>query len=326
MTNPNTDLTDLQVLVHEQVEKKLRDSASNANQFMREMMKAGRKKVYRGGEYIRVNINYQGNGTYTRFTDWDKLNISPRNTVTAARYAPKQCSVSLAISGTERAKVRGDAELVDLYASRAEGMEIEFKNNMAADLYSTGTADGGLQVTGLQGYITTAPAVGTTGGIPRAGNTFWQNQYFQCSAQTGGSATSENIHGYMIETALSITVNEGIDGFDAIFADNDFWHLYYNSREARQRITNESAKSLGPNLTFLNKPVFLDGGIGGSCPAKSMFFVNYNDLSLYVHPGEDFSQLGKTREPLAQHGEVKLYGFMGNLVAHSLRQLAIMQE
>lgn len=326
MANPNSDLSDLQVLVHEQIESKLRDSASNANQFMRELNKAGRKKTYKGGEYIRVPITFQGNGTYTRFTNWQNLNISPKNTVTAARYKPKESSVSLAISGTEMNTVRGDAELVDLYASRADGMEVEFKNNFGTDLYSTGTADGGMQINGVQSFITTAPASGTTGGIPRATNDFWQNQYLQCSAQPGGVATSLNIHGYMMEMAISITVNEGVDSFDAIFADSNFWQLYYNSRDARQRIENGRAESLGPSLTFLNKPVYLDGGIGGSCPADSMYFIRYNDLALYVHPGQDFSQLGKTREPLRQNGQVKLYGFMGNLVASSLRQLGVIQN
>jgi hypothetical protein len=71
-----------------------------------------------------------------------------------------------------------------------------------------------------------------------------------------------------------------------------------------------------PTLKFMNADVVLDGGIGGFCPSKTMFFLNTKYLFLRPHSARDMVPLspGK-RYAINQDAEVQILAWAGNLTS-----------
>jgi hypothetical protein len=65
----------------------------------------------------------------------------------------------------------------------------------------------------------------------------------------------------------------------------------------------------------LNCDVFLDGGIGGSIPTNTMYFINSKFLFLRPHKDRNFTAIGGDRQSVNQDALVKLYGWAGALTS-----------
>ena len=71
----------------------------------------------------------------------------------------------MSISGLEMLQNSGKEKMLDLLESRIGNAERTFQNNLSNDAYSTGTADGGKQIGGLQLLVSTTNNSGVIGGI-----------------------------------------------------------------------------------------------------------------------------------------------------------------
>ena len=65
--------------------------------------------------------------------------------------------------------------------------------------------------------------------------------------------------------------------------------------------------------------VVLDGGVGGACPADSMFFLNTDYIFFRPHADRNFTVLGDDRFATNQDAMVKLIGFAGNMTVSNRR-------
>ena len=93
------------------------------------------------------------------------------------------------------------------------------------------------------------------------------------------------------------------------------WGLYMASLQAQQRFSSPEVGNLGfPTLKFMDCDVVLDGGIGGFCPAKTMFFLNTKYIFLRPHTARDMVSLDpKKRYAINQDAEVSILAWAGNL-------------
>lgn len=201
----------------------------------------------------------------------DQLDITPQSVITAAQYNIKQAAVSVSMSGLEELQNSGEPQIINLLESRIENAEGSFLNNLSNDIYSAGTASGGLQIGGLQSLVSDA-GTGTVGGINSSTWTFWQNYSFSFATNNlvPGPATIQRA---MNTTWLATKRNR--DECDLIVADNTYFRYYLESLQAHQRFMNEDLKNAGFfNLKFMNADVVCDGGYGGSAPASHMYFLN----------------------------------------------------
>ncbi len=69
----------------------------------------------------------------------------------------------------------GKERMINLLDSRIGNAERTMTNNISNDCYSTGTADGGKQIGGLQLLVADIADSGTVGGIDPATWAFWRN-------------------------------------------------------------------------------------------------------------------------------------------------------
>src|SRR5215469_13272735 len=163
--------------------EELADNVTKNNALLSRMKRSGSIKPVSGGRTILQEHEYNENGTYQRYAGYQTLNISPSDVFTSAEYDWKQAAVVVTWNGLEiDVQNTGEEQAIDLLESRISNAEKTFANNLNYDMYSNGTADGGLQMGGIQLLIADAPNSGVVGGIDRAQWPFWRNAKFSMAA------------------------------------------------------------------------------------------------------------------------------------------------
>jgi hypothetical protein len=306
---------------------KLADNISDNNAALRRLKEKGKIKPFSGGRTIVQELEYAENSTYTRYSGYETLNISPSDVFTAAEFNIKQAAVAVTISGLEQLQNSGKEQVIDLLESRIGNAERTFMNNLSADIYSDGTASGGKQIGGLQLLVADSPSTGTVGGIDRASWNFWRNISYDATTDGGAAATSANIQSYMNRVWLQVV--RGTDRPDLIVADNNYFRLYLESLQTIQRITSDKMASAGfTSLKYMDADVVLDGGYGGNAPTNHMYFLNTNYLHFRPHRDRNFVALDPEggRFSVNQDAIVKLWAWAGNCTLSNAFTQAVLKD
>jgi hypothetical protein len=291
---------------------KLADNVTNNDALLSRMKKKGSIKPVSGGRTIVEELEYAQNGTYQRYAGYQVLNIQPSDVFTAAEFDWKQVAVAVTWNGLEiDVQNTGEEQIIDLLEARIANAEKTMRNNLSYDLYSNGTADGGLQIGGLQLLVADAPSSGVVGGIDRSQWSFWRNQVFSGVNNGGGAVSATNIQGYM--NALWLATKRQNDVTDLIIADNNFFQFYWQSLQAIQRITKEDDGEAGyQRLKFMGADVVADGGVGAACPANHMYFLNTEYIKYRPSSKRNMVPLENVQS-INQDASVKLIVWAGNM-------------
>lgn len=310
MASPN--LSELVTTTLRSRTKRLADNVTKQTALLNRLRERGKVKPVSGGRTIVQELEYAENSTYMRYSGYEQLNISPSDVFSAAEYDWKQASVAVTISGLEQIQNAGPERIIDLLEARISNAEKTMMNNISADCYSDGTADGGKQIGGMQLLVSDTPNAGVVGGIDAATWSFWRNVAFNATTDGGAAVSTANIQSYMNSVWVQLVRNT--DKPDLIVADNEMWRLYLESLQAIQRITQVTEASAGfQSLKYMTADVVLDGGFGGAAPAKHMYFINSDYL--FYRPSRDRNmevQEGD-RVPVNQDAIVKMVMFAGNM-------------
>ncbi len=290
----------------------LADNMSDNTALLMRLRARNRVRPASGGRTLVQELNYAENSTYLRYSGYELLNINPSEVFTAAEFDWKQAAVAVTISGLEQLQNTGPDQIIDLLESRIENAEMTFVNQLSTDVYSDGTADAGKQIGGMQLLVADAPSTGIVGGINRATFSFWRNQ-----VQTSGGLTSSNVKSQMNQLYLQTKRNR--DTTDLIVADNNYFRLYWESLQDIQRINSTEMGQAGfMSLKYMMSDVVCDGGIGGSCPANHMYFLNTNFIFFRPHRQRNVVVQDGDRVPVNQDAIVKLIFFAGNMTTSNL--------
>jgi hypothetical protein len=288
------------------------DNVSDNSALLFKMRESGRIKPVDGGYEIREPLDYQENGTFKRYYGWETLNVNPSETIDAAKFAPKQAAVAIAVSGLEEAQNAGKEQLFDLVEARIENAKRTLRNNINGDLYSDGTGDGGKQIGGLQHLVSATPTSGTVGGINRATWSFWQNQLYRAVTDGGVAISSANVLTYFNKLKLRCTRNT--DRPKIAFCDDTIYEAFLSALQARQIITESKMAEAGFDAIRVGGvDIVHDGGVGGACPSASLFLINTDYMKFRPYKNRNMVPLNPDRFAVNQDGYVKLIGFMGNL-------------
>jgi hypothetical protein len=289
--------------------KSVTDNLSNRNALLKYIMKRGNKRMEDGGLSIVEPLDYAANGTYQRYSDWDVLDISASEVISAAEYQWKQIAVNVVASGRELRINSGESQIIKLAAARIKNAIRTFNNNFSSDLYSDGTTAN--QINGLQAIIPDAVTVGTVGGINAATFSFWQPQQSDASdlSVTVSATTFEN--GLMLP--LWLKLDRGPDDQpDLIVMDSVYYAFFEASQTSLKRYNDTSKGDAGfVTLKYKNADVLYDGNSG--IPTSHAYFINTNYMKLCVHQNADMEVMDDMR-PVNQDGSVTPILWMGNLV------------
>lgn len=327
MAIPNSAITEIVATTLRNRSGKAADNVSKNNALANRLKKRGKVKPVSGGRTIVQELEYAENGTFKRYSGYERLNIAPSDVFTAAEFNYAQAAVAVSISGLEMLQNAGEEQVIDLLEGRINNAERTLANNIAVDMYSDGTADGGKQIGGLQLLVDPTPATGTVGGIDASQTiaTFWRNIAFDATTDGGTAATSANIQSYMNRVWVQLV--RGADGPDLIVADNNYYRLYLESLQAIQRITSDEMAEAGfTSLKYMNADVVLDGGVGGGAGTNTMYFLNTDYIFFRPHSARNFAPIGDERFSTDQDAMVKLIGFAGNMTVSNRRLQGLLTD
>lgn len=309
---PSPNLSEVVTTTLRNRSRVLADNVTKNTALLSRLEQKGKIKPVDGGRTIVEELFYAENSTYTRYSGYDQINIQPSDVITSAEYNYAQAAVAVVMSGLEMLQNSGENAVVDWLDARIENAEMTFRNNMSADIYSDGTANGGKQIGGLALLVPDNPTTGTVGGIPRSLWPFWRSTKFSGVTDGGAAVSAATIQGYMNRVYLAVSRNN--DRPDLIVADNNYFRFYWESLQAIQRITDTRKGVAGfSSLQFMDADVVFDGGIGGAATTNHMWFLNTNYICFRPHSKRNMEVLDPDRFAVNQDAIVKLIAFAGNL-------------
>jgi hypothetical protein len=257
---------------------------------------------------------YQRNKSDQRYSGYDALNINAVDVLTAAEYPWRQVAVNVAASGLELRTNMGESRIINFTKAKIRNAMNSFKNGMAGDIYSDGTAAN--QINGLQALIADT-GTGTVGQINSSTFPFWQNFVQSAGAPLqGGSALTlgpSTIESLML--TLYIKLTRGTDQADMIVMSDDLFTFFEQSQTSLKRYSSESgseeAKAGFVTMKYKQADVFFDSS--GGIPAIHAYFINTDYVELVVHRDADMTIMDELKS-VNQDAVVIPVLWMGNLV------------
>ena len=295
------------------------DLVSNANVLLSTMKAGGQFKTFQGPT-IRERLLYNESGTYVRFSGYQFLDPKPAELLNDAEFTPKMAAVSVVLSGEDILQNSGStAQLLNIMDTHIAAAEQELEDRFTEDLHSDGTADGGLQVGGLQLAIPTTATSGTYGGIDRAANAVWRTTTYDANSDFSGYTAVTATSILPMFNTIVIQRSRGKRGPDLILSSTEHYTAYQGATTAIQRITDGGGTGkLGfPSLKYYGAgksiDVVLEGGIGSAMPSNTTYFIDSNSLRFRYHPDRNFTKFGGKLSPVNQDAVVQHIGFYGEL-------------
>ncbi|MCA1788685.1 MAG: phage major capsid protein [Thioalkalivibrio sp.] len=304
MAFPN--VSDIIATTIESRTRKIADNVTDNNALLKKLSMSGRIKTFSGGTKIYQELSFQENQNAGFYSGYDLLPVAASDVLSAAEFEIKQAAVPVVISGLEQLQNSGKEKMIDLMESRMTVAEATMANLICTSLYSDGTGYGGKEITGLDLAVPLDPTTGTYGGINRATWNFWRSQLKDVGDTTTLQADMNSLWASLIR---------GTDRPDQIIMDDTVWEAYVASLQAQQRFQQADVGDLGfPTLKFMGTDVCLDGGIGGSCPAGTAFFLNTKYIHYRPHRDRNMVPLSPNRRYATnQDAEVQILAWAGNL-------------
>lgn len=310
MASPNSTFTELVSTTFRNHRKDIKDNVSLNNALYRRLVGKERFELEDGGLSIVETLDYAENGSYQRFSGYDRLDISPSDVISAAEFNWRQIAINVIASGQELRTNSGKSQIIKLVKARTTNAIRTFRNNFSSDLYSDGTLSN--QINGLQALVADA-GTGTVGGIDSSTYTFWKNKVQSAAAPlqggagiTPGATTMESLM-----QPLWLALVRGDDKPDLIVSDNTYFTFYEMGLVANKRYTNtENGNSGFTELKYKSADVIFDGGSG--IPTAHMYFLNTDYFKIIAHRDADFVELPDAR-PTNQDAVIMPFIWMGNL-------------
>jgi hypothetical protein len=321
MASANSTFTELVTTTLRNHRAEIKDNVSERVALLRYMKKKGNYRTEDGGLTIVAPLDYAENGTYQRYSDWDVLDISQSDVLSAAEYPWKQIAINVVASGRDIRINSGESKIMNLAKSRINNAKRTFMNNFSEDMYSAGSLTN--QVNGIQAIIADTNT-NTVGGISANTWSFWRNTVFDLSANsvTISATTIEN--SAMLPLWLSIDRGPG-DHPDLIVMDSVYYKHFEGSQTSLKRYADSQAANGGfVALKYKNADVVFDGTASG-IPASHAYFINTNYFELVAHKDADMEVLEEIR-PVNQDGSVTTMVWMGNLVCSNRKLQGVIIE
>jgi hypothetical protein len=308
MSNPNFDSLVATTLKH--YVPKMADNIFKRYALLDFLNRKAKSRTVSGSSIV-VPLMYETSGTFTTYSRYDTLDLTPQEGMTAAEYAWKQAAVSVAISGIEEAMNSGKEQVLDLLKAKITQAEKTAAHEFNSMFFtSDGTGNGGKDFLGLLAIVgdaTHGPA--TVGGINGTTQAYWR-------ANISDSAVALTISDIW-QTYNDCTAGGGDDAPDFEITTQTLWQSYNDQLQPQQRFENAKLAEAGfRNLMHGGAPVTWDT----MCPAGDWYFLNSDHLFLAKGKGKWFT-MRKFVEPEDRDAKYALILSYGQLVTDERRKL-----
>ncbi len=155
----------------------MQDNIHKSVPFLSFMKEAGKILLLDGGQRIKADLEYGKNSTVQSQSQYELVDTTPQEGITAAFFDWKELTGTLSISRKERRQNSGKHKMFDLVAAKQMQLENSFAEEVTKQILSAGTGNSSKDLGGLQAAIPDTPTTQTYGGISRADESWWRNQY-----------------------------------------------------------------------------------------------------------------------------------------------------
>lgn len=287
----------------------LTDNVFTARPLTNHLMSNGRIRMVNGGTKIVEPLIYGQNDTVAAYSDYDTIDLTPQQGISAAEFDWKQYAASIAISGIEEAKNNGEQEVINLLEAKIMQAEESMREGFNQMFFSN--APGAKDWNGLGNLVSDSVAVG---GIDPTdpGNEFWASYV---------EDTAADLDLKMMATAYN-SVSVGNDHPDFVLTTQTLFEAYEALLQPQLRYTDTKTADAGfQNLLFKAAPVTFDV----HAPAGSMYFINSKYLTLVGHSGKWFSNTPFVR-PENMDARYALILCYGNLTIRNRKKQGVLQN
>jgi len=307
MASASSTFSELVVTTYRNHRSKVVDNISNRNALVKRLKKRGNYKTTDGGTTIAIPLDYASNNTYLRYSDWDTLNISQSEVLTAAEYQWRQIAIHVVASGRELRINSGDQQIVDLAAARIKNAIRTFTNSFSTDVYSAGSATN--QINGLAAIVAETNT-NVVGGLDANIWSFWQNYVLDASDTVTTPSASNIENGLMLPAWLNLDRGPD-DQPDLIVCNTTYYQYFEGSQVSLKRYTGDSTVTGGfTGLKYKTADVVFDTSASGIL--SNMYFLNTQYLGITAHKDADMDEMDE-KNPTNQDGAVIPILWMGNL-------------
>ncbi len=276
-------------------EKEFKDQVFYNTVLLNHMKENGGVLEKDGGTTIRVPL-MTGKGTSEWFSGTDHLDVAPVDTLDAAEYTWRNLNASIVFTLDDELSNSGKEQVVDLIEAKIKQAELTISDALNSKLYNGTGSEARPAIVGLDTLIGTGTFAGIAGGT----YTDWQS-YVESSA---GALTLAQMR-----TAKN-TINQGKGGSPvSIISTTQTLYEKYESLatptfQANPLVTSKETQRLidagFSALAYAGIPVVIDN----SATATNMYFLNTQNLKIYVHK-DAFMDKTETRRPTDQHVNVQ---------------------
>lgn len=270
------------------VRKSMTDNIFDTRPLLNFFKSNGRLRTINGGISIVEPLLY-AEGEADSYAEWDQLDVTPKNTVTAAQFDWKLLYATIAISGLEEAQNNGKEQIINLLEAKIMQAEETLKsrlNGMLFGTYTSGTAANDFN--GLPELIDDTTAIG---GIDPATEAWWKSDETVVGAVDAAGLEAA------LRTAYLGTSDAGPDTVDAIFTNAYGFGFYESTLTPQVRYSDGAKANLGfRNIMYMNVPMFWDfqcsGGTEGTVATTSASYYGLNSkyVGLVIHSDRNFKQ------------------------------------
>lgn len=243
------------------------------------MLTRKEKKWDSGGDTIQPAITYAFASNAGSYRGYDPLDITPQQTLTDAEFRRKQNYASIVYNGYETASSRGKNAIFKMAEVAMTDAENAIFNNMATQIFSNGTGNGGKDILGLDAAIDDGTGTAVYGGIDRSTNTFWK---------AGLTAVAGNLSMAQLTTAFVTASRGGVTNSpDFIVCGLNAWlaiNTLCRTKFLEHAMTSNAGKMFGnlgfPMINFMGIPVVYDE----YCPTGTAYMLNSETVQLWSDP------------------------------------------
>lgn len=267
---------------------KIADNIFNGLVLVEYMLKQGNVEYKKGGASILVPLAYAKNTTAKSYRGYDVLDVTPQDQITSAEFHWKQYSVSVSVSGLEKAQAGGPHEIFDPLKAQIELAEMSMRDKLNTDMFTDGTGNSSKEITGLKAVAPEDPTTGTYGGINRANEPWWRSI---TQSANGSFATNGRKKWLQMWKDVSLSRKSGVS---SLILTTPNLHGYYElSLNANERFVMESSPrggdaGFGP-LSYKGIPVEYDHAMPQDSGSKeAAYWLNMNNLKIIIHKDKNF--------------------------------------
>ncbi len=266
ITSETRNYTAVQSTSLENWAKGLNDAITTSNFFYYSLKRSGSwQSVDSPGERAKFSLRYK-NSNVDSYSGYDVIDTTPIDGITAAFADWAQAATTITISRKEKRQNAGDAQMIDLWASKTEQAQdgiVEFFNkaflqgngiNSATAITTAYTSpiNGSTFIQPLPLLVGQTASSGTINYVS-AGNSWWQNQKSASTDTNFASHLKDLDH-------LRNLCTKGIGGApDVHLTDQSTFEFYTAALRNQNRYTDTTRADIPfDNIAFHGKPVVWD--------------------------------------------------------------------